>query len=46
VATGHGLKDPDIISRFYEKPIEVPAKIDAIEEILELKEKKTIVAAI
>ncbi|MEE8113965.1 MAG: threonine synthase [Nitrososphaerales archaeon] len=45
VATGHGLKDPEIISRFYEKPIEVPAKIDAIEEILDLKEKKKVVAA-
>lgn len=39
VATGHGLKDPDIITKFYEKPVEVPAKLNAIETLLELSSR-------
>lgn len=31
VATGHGLKDPDVIVRFYEEPVEVEAS-KALEE--------------
>lgn len=36
VATGHGLKDPDVISKFYEKPIEVEANIQELENLLGL----------
>ncbi|HEY4672866.1 MAG TPA: threonine synthase [Nitrososphaerales archaeon] len=36
VATGHGLKDPDVITKFFEKPIEVEADIKALEHILGL----------
>lgn len=34
VATGHGLKDPDIIVKAYEKPYEAKAEIGSIEKIL------------
>ncbi len=44
VATGHGLKDPDIIGLHYEKPIEVEADLESIEGILELKRESVIVA--
>ena len=36
VATGHGLKDPDVISRLYEKPIELEADVRSIERFLGL----------
>ena len=36
VATGHGLKDADVITRVFGKPIEVEADIDAIEKSLNL----------
>lgn len=39
VATGHGLKDPDVISRLYEKPTEVDAEVGGIEKILNLVEE-------
>ncbi|HEX2989447.1 MAG TPA: threonine synthase [Anaerolineales bacterium] len=34
ICTGHGLKDPDIITRDMEKPHLVPPKLDALEEII------------
>jgi threonine synthase len=34
VCTGHGLKDPEIITREYPRPVEVPARLDALEEVL------------
>lgn len=34
VATGHGLKDPDIVVRTYEKPFEVDAEMDSVEKLL------------
>ncbi|MEM2464089.1 MAG: threonine synthase, partial [Candidatus Bathyarchaeia archaeon] len=34
VATGHGLKDPDIILRQFPKPIEIEADINTLEKIL------------
>ncbi|MCS7114705.1 MAG: threonine synthase [Nitrososphaerota archaeon] len=34
VATGHGLKDPDIVVKTYEKPYEVDAEISSIEKML------------
>lgn len=34
VATGHGLKDPDIVVKAYEKPYEVDAEIRSIEKLL------------
>lgn len=37
ITTGHGLKDPDTAIKQCEKPIEVDAQIDAIEEALGLK---------
>lgn len=36
VATGHGLKDVDIITRVFGKPVEVDANIEAIEKFLNL----------
>lgn len=36
VATGHGLKDADVITRVFGKPIEVEADINAIEKSLNL----------
>lgn len=42
VTTGHGLKDPDVVSRFYGKPIEVEVDVDSIERLLSLtKEVET-----
>jgi threonine synthase len=34
VCTGHGLKDPDIITREMTKPLFVPPKLSALEEII------------
>ncbi|MEM3189387.1 MAG: pyridoxal-phosphate dependent enzyme, partial [Candidatus Bathyarchaeia archaeon] len=36
VTTGHGLKDPDIVVKTFEKPYEVDAELKAIEKILGL----------
>jgi len=36
VATGHGLKDPDVAMQISEKPLEVDAKIESIERLLGL----------
>jgi threonine synthase len=37
VTTGHGLKDPDVAIRMSEKPLEVDAEVEAIEQALGLK---------
>ena len=34
VCTGHGLKDPEIITKDMQKPIVVPPRLDALEEII------------
>ena len=34
VCTGHGLKDPDIITKDMQKPLIVPPKLEALEEII------------
>jgi threonine synthase len=34
VCTGHGLKDPDIITRDMQKPRIVPPKLEALEEVI------------
>jgi threonine synthase len=34
VCTGHGLKDPDIITKDMHKPLIVPPRLDALEEII------------
>lgn len=34
VCTGHGLKDPDIISQTMQSPLRVPASLAALEEVL------------
>ncbi|HEX6270461.1 MAG TPA: threonine synthase [Anaerolineales bacterium] len=34
ICTGHGLKDPDIITKDMHKPFVVPPKLDALEEII------------
>ncbi len=34
VLTGHGLKDPDNAMQLADKPINVPARLDAVEEVL------------
>jgi threonine synthase len=34
VCTGHGLKDPDVIMKNIPKPMIVPPKLDALEEVI------------
>ena len=34
ICTGHGMKDPDIITRDMQKPLVVPPKLSALEEVL------------
>jgi threonine synthase len=34
VCTGHGLKDPEIITRQMSNPLRVPPRLDALEEVL------------
>ena len=34
ICTGHGLKDPDIITKDMAKPQIVPPKLEALEEII------------
>jgi threonine synthase len=34
ICTGHGLKDPDIITRDMQKPRIVPPKLEALEEVI------------
>ena len=34
ICTGHGLKDPDIITRSMQKPVVVKPKLEALEEII------------
>jgi len=36
VATGHGLKDPDVITRVFGQPVEVEADVEAVEKFLNL----------
>lgn len=43
VTTGHGLKDPDTAVKICKKPVEVEAKMEAIEKILGLKKTKSVV---
>jgi threonine synthase len=41
IATGHGLKDPDIVVKMFEKPYEVDAEISSIEKLLGVAFQKT-----
>jgi threonine synthase len=34
ICTGHGLKDPDIITRDMQKPMIVPPRLEALEEVI------------
>jgi threonine synthase len=34
ICTGHGMKDPDIITKDMQKPQVVPPRLDALEEII------------
>ena len=34
ICTGHGMKDPDIITKDMQKPRVVPPRLDALEEII------------
>jgi len=34
ICTGHGMKDPDIITKDMQKPMIVPPRLDALEEII------------
>jgi threonine synthase len=34
ICTGHGMKDPDIITKSMQKPLVVPPKLEALEEII------------
>jgi threonine synthase len=34
ICTGHGLKDPDIITKDMQKPLIVPPKLNALEEVI------------
>ena len=40
VATGHGLKDPDVVTRLYEKPVELEADVSSIERFLGLAKRE------
>ena len=39
VATGHGLKDPEIVTRIGEEPIMVKSDIETIERVLGLRKE-------
>jgi len=45
VTTGHGLKDPDTAVKICKKPVEVEAKMEAIEKILGLKKTGSLVVS-
>ncbi|MGB8983715.1 MAG: pyridoxal-phosphate dependent enzyme, partial [Anaerolineales bacterium] len=34
ICTGHGLKDPDIITKDMQRPLVVPPKLEALEEVI------------
>lgn len=34
VCTGHGLKDPDIITQSFQEPIQIPAELSALEDLI------------
>jgi len=34
ICTGHGMKDPDIITKDMQKPLIVPPKLDALEDVI------------
>jgi threonine synthase len=34
ICTGHGLKDPEIITKDMQKPLIVPPKLEALEEVI------------
>jgi threonine synthase len=34
ICTGHGMKDPDIITKDMQRPLIVPPKLDALEEVI------------
>jgi threonine synthase len=34
ICTGHGLKDPDIITKAMQKPLIVPPKLEALEDVI------------
>jgi threonine synthase len=34
ICTGHGLKDPDIVTKFMQKPVVVEPKLEALEELI------------
>jgi len=34
ICTGHGMKDPDIITKDMQKPLVVPPKLDALEDVI------------
>ena len=34
ICTGHGLKDPEIITKDMQKPLSVPPKLEALEEVI------------
>jgi len=40
VATGHGLKDPDVVTRLYEEPVELEADVSSIERFLGLAKQE------
>lgn len=42
ITTGHGLKDPDVVTRMYEKPVEVEASLDSIEKALGISLKVSV----
>jgi threonine synthase len=46
VATGHGLKDPDVAVQASEKPLVVDAEMEAIERALELKTPMAITVSV
>ena len=45
IATGHGLKDPDIVLRQFPKPVEVEADLESIEKVLGMSDEAVMHAA-
>ncbi len=34
IATGHGLKDPDIVVEAFQKPVEVEAELESLQKVI------------
>lgn len=46
IATGHGLKDPDVVLRQCPKPVETEATVDSVARILSSREKPVVLVSV